>query len=74
MVTLLNGLISVFFSENLTKAIHRLPLYLRNRLYKFTKGRNLMDGSVNLLIFEKRLDDQIKVAFNPLADIVNKQD
>ena len=33
-----------------------------------------MDGSVNLLIFEKRLDDQIKVSFNPLADIVNKQD
>ena len=33
-----------------------------------------MDGSVNLLIFEKWLDDQIKVCFNPLADIVNKQD
>ena len=33
-----------------------------------------MDGSVNLLVFETWLDDQIKVCFNPLADIVNKQD
>ena len=32
-----------------------------------------MDGSVNLLIFEEWLDDQIKVCFNPLADIINKQ-
>ena len=33
-----------------------------------------MDGSINLLVFETWLDDQIKVCFNPLADIVNKQD
>ena len=64
----------VFSSENLTKAIHRLPLHLRNRFYKFTKDNNLTDGSANLLIFEKWLDDQIKVCFNPLADIVRKQD
>ena len=33
-----------------------------------------MDGSVNLLIFEKWLDEQIKVGFNPFADVLNKQD
>ena len=33
-----------------------------------------MDGSINLLIFEKWLNDQIKVCFNPFADIVNKPD
>ena len=33
-----------------------------------------MDGSINLLVFETWLDDQIKVCFIPLADIVNKQD
>ena len=34
-----------------------------------------MDSSVKLLIFKKwLLDNQIKVCFNPLADIVNKQD
>ena len=64
----------VFSSENLAKAIHRLPLNLRNRFYNFTKDSNLMNDSVNLLIFEKCLDDQIKVYFNPLADIINKQD
>ena len=31
-----------------------------------------MDGS--LLVFEAWLDNQIKICFNPLADIVNKQD
>ena len=33
-----------------------------------------MDGCINLLVFETWLDDQIKVSFNLLADIVNKQD
>ena len=33
-----------------------------------------MDGSVNLLIFEKWVDGEIKVCFNPLTDIINKQD
>ena len=33
-----------------------------------------MGGSINLLVFQTWLDDQIKVCFNPLADIVNKQD
>ena len=33
-----------------------------------------MDGSINLLLFEKWLDDQIKVCFKPLADMPNKQD
>ena len=64
----------IFSMENLTKAIHRLPLHLRNRFYNFTKDSNLMDGGLHLLIFEKWLDDQIKVCFNSIKDIVNKQD
>ena len=63
----------IFSRKNLTKAVHPLALHLRNWFYKFTKDSNLMDGSVNLLIFEEWLDDQIKVCFNPLADIINKQ-
>ena len=58
----------IFSSENLTKAI------LRNQFYKFTKDSNLLDGSINLLVFETWLDNQIKVCFNPIADIVNEQD
>ena len=64
----------IFPSENLTKAIRRLPIHLRSRFYKFTKYSSLMDGNVNLLIFEKWLDYQIKTCFNPLADTVDKQD
>ena len=33
-----------------------------------------MDGSVNLLIFEKWFNNQIKVCFNTHVDIANKQD
>ena len=63
----------ILSSENLIKAIHRLPLHLRNRFYKFTKDSNLMDGSVNLLIFGKWLDGRIKLCFNPLADNVKNK-
>ena len=55
----------IFSSENLTKAILRLPSHSRNHFYKFTK---------DLLVIETWLDNQIKVCFNPLVDIVNKQD
>ena len=64
----------IFSSEKLTKAILRLPSHLRNEIYKFTKDSNLMDGSINLLVFETWLDDQLKVCWNPPADIVHKQD
>ena len=59
-----------FSNENLTKAIIRLPDQLRQRFYKFTKESNLIDGSVNLVTFEKWLGDQLKTSFNPLADII----
>ena len=67
----------IFSSENITKTIHHLLLHLRNRFYRFTKDTNLMDGRVNLVIFEKRLNDQVKLFLNPLAGIVsveNKHD
>ena len=40
---------TTFSSENLTKAIHHLPLHLTNQFYKFKKDSSLMDGNVNLL-------------------------
>ena len=58
----------IFSSENLIKAVLGLPSYLRNQFYKFTE---VVDDSIN---FETWLDDQKKVCFNPLADIVNEQD
>ena len=62
--------VPIFSSENLTKAIIRLPYQLRQRFYKFTKKSNLIDGRVNLVNFEKWLEEQLKTSFNPLADII----
>ena len=62
--------VPIFSSENLTKAIIRLPYQLRQRFYKFTKESNLIDGSVNLVTFEKWLEDQLKTSFNPSVDII----
>ena len=62
--------VPIFSSENLTKAIIRLPYQLRQRFYKFTKKSNLIDGRVNLVTFEKWLENQLKTSFNPLADII----
>ena len=33
-----------------------------------------MVSSINFLVFKTWLEDQIKVCFNPLADIANQQD
>ena len=66
--------VPIFLSDNLTKAIIRLPYQLRERFYKFTKVTNLIDGSINLATFEKWFKDQLKTFFNPLADIIiNKE-
>ena len=62
--------VPIISSDNLTKAIIRLPYQLHQRFYKFTKESNLIDGSVNLVTFEKWLKDQSKTSFNPLADII----
>ena len=64
----------IFSFENLAKAILRLTLHLHSHFFKFTRNRNLMNGSINFLISEIWLDDQIKVCFSTLACIVNKQD
>ena len=56
-----NGIqIANLFQRNLTKAILCLPLHSRSQFYKFTRDRNLVDGCINLLLFKKWLDDQIK--------------
>ena len=62
--------VPTFSIDNLTKAIIRLPYQLCQRFYEFTKESNLIDGSVNLVTFEKWLEDQLRTSFNPLADII----
>jgi len=47
----------------------RLPYH--QSFYKYTSNRDLIDGSVNLYVFEKWLEDKLKTFFNPLADIIS---
>ena len=63
--------VPIYSSENLTKAIMRLPYHLRQNFYKFTSNSDLIDVSVNLYVFEKWLEDKLKTFFNPLADIIS---
>ena len=55
---------------NLTKAIIRLPRFLRRDFFKATKNSNMLDGSLNLITLENWLDKKLKSLFNPLADII----
>ena len=57
-----------------TKALLRLLYALRKEFYKFTKDLNLIDGSLNLIIFERWLEKQLKAYFNPLVDVVATQE
>ena len=61
-------------SDNLTKALMRLPLNLQQDFFKATRDSNLIDGSVNLIVFEKWLDQKLKTLFNPVADIIAAND
>ena len=47
-------------SVNLTKALMRLSLNLQQNFFKATRGSNLIDGSVNLIVFKKWLDKKLK--------------
>ena len=60
----------ILSSENLTKAILRLPTFLRREFFKATGDSNMLDGSVNLITLEKWLNEKLKSMFNPPADII----
>ena len=59
---------------NLTKAIIRLPIFLRRDFFKATKNSNMLDGSLNLITLENWLDKKLKSLFNPLADIISNEE
>ena len=60
--------------ESLTKALMRLPYILRQEFFKATRDWNLIDGSVNLIVFENWLERKLNIYFNPLADIIAVED
>ena len=57
-------------SKNLTKALMRLPYNLRQEFFKATKDLNLIDGTLNLIVFENWLERKLKTYFKPFADII----
>ena len=52
--------------ENLSKAVTRLPNYLRKQFYEATRQCDLTNGTTNLLSFESWLEKCI----NSLAEII----
>ena len=61
-------------SDNLTKALMRLPFNLQQDFFKETRDSNSIDGSINLIVFEKWLDKKLKTPLNPLADFIAAND
>ena len=57
-------------TENLTKAVMRLPNQLRTPFYKSTKNYNFLNGDVTLIEFEHWLENRVKEYFNPIANII----
>ena len=60
--------------ENLSKAVTRLPNYLRTQFFKAARDCDLTDGTINLLTFENWLERRIKELFNQLAEIISIQE
>ena len=52
---------------NLSKALARLPRYLRTQFFRATRDCNLTDGTTKLLSFEDWPEKRVKDQFNSLA-------
>ena len=65
---------SISSTENLTKAVARLPNYLRNQFYKTSKDKIFTEGGMDLHDFQKWLDSKLKEQFNPIASLIAEQD
>ena len=61
-------------SESITNVLIRLPYNLRQKFFKATRDCNLIDGRVNLIVFENWLERKLKTYFNPLAHIIAAED
>ena len=61
-------------TDNITKAVTRLPNYLRNKFYKEFKSNNIDENKVDLLKFSHWLDERLSEAQNPIALIINAEE
>ena len=60
--------------ENATKAITKLPRYLRSKFYRDFKDAKLNNQSLNLTKFEIWLGNEVAELFNPISAIINHQE
>ena len=60
-------------TENLAKAVKRLPNYLRQKFYESTRDYN-SENVVTLIEFEIWLQIRISHLFNPIANIIASQE
>ena len=60
-------------SDNITKAVTRLPNYLRNKFYKEFKSNDI-DEKVDLLKFSHWLDERLSEVHNPVALIIHAEE
>ena len=60
--------------QKLNKAVKRLPEILRKSFYKATKDLWFVSGDMTLIEFERWLDNCLKIYFNPIMNIIAKQE
>ena len=61
-------------TENLAKAVARLPNFLRNQFYRTSKDKIFTEGGMSLVDLEKWLDSKLKEQFNPIACLIAEQE
>ena len=61
-------------SESLTNALMQLQYNVCEEFFKAMKNCNLIDGTVNLIVFENLLERKLKTYFNPLDTIIAAED
>ena len=65
---------TIYSTENLTKTVRQLPEILRKSFYKATKDVLFVSGDVTLTEFEKWLDNRLNKCFDPISNIITKQE
>ena len=60
--------------ENTTKAISRLPRYLRSKFYRDCRDAKMNNQILNLTAFEIWLENKIDELFNSISTIINHQE
>lgn len=61
-------------TENLAKAVARLPHHFRNQFHKFSKDKIASENSINLIDFEKWLSWKLLEQFNLIANLIADQE